>query len=208
MSHLNNLANSGHEFPQPPIWLLRPQRAKANPVVEICIEPESGKAENSYRREGEMNNKIIASVLTAFCVVGCVWAGVVPGKWDKLIARSPGTEIIVTLTSGEQVEGTYQELGGESLLMTVAGAPRNIPKSGIAKITTAGQQDSIWNGALIGAAAGGIAAAVAVGTYSKNEGGNNNLWIAVPLCAGAGLAAGIGVDSAFQGRETLYEAPR
>ena len=155
-----------------------------------------------------MNNKIIASVLTAFCVVGCVWSGVVPGKWDKLIAQSPGTGIIVTLTSGEQIEGTYQELGGDSLLMTVAGAPRNIPKSGIAKITTAEpQSDSIWNGGLIGAAAGGIAAAVAVGTYNANEGENNYLWIAVPLCAGAGLAVGIGVDSAFQGRVTLYEAP-
>ncbi len=102
-------------------------------------------------------------------LVTSAWAGVVPGRWEKVQAEKPGTEMIITMSSGDVIRGEYQEVGDEELLMTVEGESRAVPKSAIAKITTAERRTGpLWNGPVIGAAVGGgLAGIVAAGLHES-----------------------------------------
>ncbi len=151
-----------------------------------------------------MDRKTLALVFNGLLVVATVRAGVVPGRWEKVQAEKPGTEMIITLTAGDQIRGAYQEVTPEGLLVTVDGSRRELPKSGITKVTTAERRTGpLWNGPLIGAAAGGLIAAI-FGAVDDVKG--DNAWIAIPIVAGIGAAIGLGVDAAVQSRITLYKA--
>jgi len=152
-----------------------------------------------------MNRKALALVLNGLLVLVVVQAGVVPGRWDKLLAESPGTEVIITLTVGDEIRGAYQDVTAETLVVMVDGARRELPKSGIAKVTTAERRTGpLWNGPVIGAAVGGLSAAIITAADDLK---NDDAWIAIPIVAGIGAAIGLGVDAAIQTRITLYKAP-
>ena len=137
-------------------------------------------------------------------LVTSAWAGVVPGKWEKVQAEKPGTEMIITMSSGDVIRGEYQEVGDEELLMTVEGESRAVPKSAIAKITTAERRTGpLWNGPVIGAAVGGGLAGIVAAGLHESEGAA----AAIGLCALIGAGIGLGADAAYQTRITLYQAP-
>ncbi len=151
-----------------------------------------------------MYRKTFALVFLLAVSVSAVQAGVVPGRWEKVLAEKPGTEMIITLASGDQIRGAYQELGDQELLVTVEGASRALPKSGIAKITTAERRTGpLWNGPVIGAAIGGGIPLIASAGLEHRDG------IEVVALFGALIGAGIGlgIDAAYQTRITLYKAP-
>jgi len=152
-----------------------------------------------------MYRKTFALVFLLAVSVTAVQAGVVPGRWEKVLAEKQGTEMIITLASGDQIRGAYQELGDQELLVTVEGASRALPKSGITKITTAERRTGpLWNGPVIGAAVGGgLAGIVAAGLH--DTGGGAAAGIALSALIGAGI--GLGIDAAYQTRITLYKAP-
>jgi len=136
-------------------------------------------------------------------LVSYAWAGVVPGRWEKVQAERPGTEMIITMTSGDVIRGNYQEVGEQELLMTVEGASRSLPKSGIAKITTAERRTGpLWNGPVIGAAVGGGLAGLAAARLEGDGAAG-----AIAICALIGAGIGLGLDAAYQTRITLYKAP-
>ena len=149
-----------------------------------------------------MCRKVIALVL-GLLLVNYAWAGVVPGRWEKVQAERPGTEMIITMSSGDVIRGDYQEVGDQELLMTVEGESRTVPKSGLAKITTAERRTGpLWNGPVIGAAVGGGLAGIAVAGLEHREGAAGA--IAIIALIGAGI--GLGIDAAYQTRVTLYQA--
>jgi len=171
----------------------------------IGIETALESADNADQREANMNRKALALVFNELLLVASLSAGVVPGKWEKVQAEKPGTEMIIRLVSGEEIRGAYQEVAADSLLVTVDGRPRTLPKAEVAKITTAELRTGpLWNGPLIGAAVGGIVGAISVsGDNLDSDAGQ----IVIPLGIAIGAGIGLGVDCAFQSHITLYKAP-
>jgi hypothetical protein len=111
--------------------------------------------------------------------------------------------MIIRLISGEEIRAAFQEVETESLLVSVDGNPRALPKREVAKITTAGRRaGALWKGALVGA---GIGAAIGVAVRKDPD---NELGARVAPIALAGWA-GIGpcVQAAAQRRIVLYRAP-
>ena len=138
-------------------------------------------------------------------------AQVIPGRWEKLDATTPGTEIIVRLQTSMIIEGTFQgSTPDEVVVLTDAGNAMNVAKSDVLEITTAKTQgDSLTNGALIGGGIGlGVALAVlAVAGSSEGYVLESAKWGAPLLGFGAGLGAGIAIDASREQREVLYRAP-
>ena len=150
-----------------------------------------------------MDRKALALVFVGLLVATTVRAGVVPGRWEKVQAERPGTEMIITLTAGDEIRGAYQEVGKDEIFVTVNGTQRTLPKSGIAKITTEERRTGpLWNGPLIGGAIGGSLAAIGVAAY-----GGDSDWVFIPVWAAIGAGIGLGIDAAVQSRITLYKAP-
>ncbi|RPI28638.1 MAG: hypothetical protein EHM61_04365 [Acidobacteria bacterium] len=148
-----------------------------------------------------MFRKAIFVVFAGVFLTISAQAGVVPGRWEKVQAEKPGTEMIIALVSGEQIRAVYQEVGADSLLVTVDGSPRTIPKPEVAAITTAQRRsDSLINGALIGAGIG-----LAIGLMGMRDEDLNAA--IVPLAAGVWTGIGLGVDAAVRTKTTLYKAP-
>jgi len=107
-------------------------------------------------------------------------------------------EIFVRGMNGVEIQGRLIDLGRGAVSLLVDGTRRDIPIDAIATIQRRG--DSVWNGALIGAAIGaglwGIAAA--------------NGADVVPLVFGAAVGYGLlgaGLDAMYSGRTTISSRP-
>lgn len=147
-----------------------------------------------------MFQKAIAVVFTTLFLTIVAEAGVVPGRWEKVQAEKPGTEMIIRLVSGEEIRGAFREVGSDSLLVTVAGSPRTLPKSEVAKITTAERRAGrLWKGALIGAGIGTV-----IGLIGAK--GEDMSAVIIPLAAAGWAGIGLGVQAIAQSRVTLYQA--
>lgn len=75
--------------------------------------------------------------------------------WMKI---SSGARVSVTDVSGEKTRGTFLEVSGSSVALVVDGQRREIPGIQVRQVARRGG-DSVWNGALIGAAFGATAVA-------------------------------------------------
>ena len=71
------------------------------------------------------------------------------------MAFAAGTQIIVTLSSGERMEYQYSVSSATDLTVTDGdGRKRTLPKSEISQVTRPRKKDGLANGALIGLAVG------------------------------------------------------
>ena len=138
-------------------------------------------------------------------------AQIIPGRWEKLDATTPGTEIIVRLNTGMTIESIFEGSNADEVILTAeSGNEMSIAKSDILEITTAQTYgDSLTNGALIGGGIGlGVALAVlAVAASSEGYVLESAKWGAPLLGFGAGLGTGIAIDASREQREVLYRAP-
>lgn len=117
--------------------------------------------------------------------------------------QHPGEEVIVTQsTSGQEIRGHIVELSSTTLSMLVAGRRVEVPIEAVLRIDA--RNDSVKNGAAIGAATmGGLAA---LGCFSAL--GSSGLCVSsVLLYTGLGALAGAGIDALHKGRTTIYSKP-
>ena len=132
-------------------------------------------------------------------------AGVVPGKWQKVDALQPGTQIKVTLKAGDRIECIFNSSGPVDLTLTDAGRGEvKVPKSEVLKIVGSdGYNDSIGDGVAMGALIG-----VGLVLVSMAVEGNSRFSNAGEIALGAGMGAVVGlvVDTAHKGNELLYRA--
>ena len=154
--------------------------------------------------------KSVTVFATVLMIAASVQATVIPGRWEKVAAEEPGSNLIVNLITGESLECYFVSLSTDTLTVsTINGTEREFRKADVHRIITADKRmGSLANGALYGALIGaiptGILAIVATAGDCHDCGG-----AAVALVAlGAGIGAGIGlaVDAAKHGHITLYEA--
>jgi hypothetical protein len=125
-----------------------------------------------------------------------------------------GDTIYVLDTDARESKGTLTEVSESSIRLLVKGQIREIPAGDVQRVARRG--DKLWNGALIGAAVGGILAASSTGdpycaeldrlygngTCVKTSDGT------LGVLAGAVVfgAIGAGIDALIPGRTVVYRA--
>jgi hypothetical protein len=117
-----------------------------------------------------------------------------------------GETVTIRLTDGVRIEGTLFEATNEQLTVTTKRGRQLIRAANISEITHR-QKDPIWNGLIIGAAAGALMGAVLNGLNDcdPNECGEAYV-VAGGLALGA--AVGAGIDALWRKNQVLYRAPQ
>jgi len=135
---------------------------------------------------------------------------VIPGRWEKVAAEKPGSNIIVSLMTGDIMECSFRGLSEDSLILsTPDGVERKYSKANVARITSADKRsDDLNNGFLIGAASTGIPAGIiAASCLAAKTCTGQQVGIALPIWIGIGAGIGLLVDATIKDEITLYEAP-
>ena len=98
--------------------------------------------------------------------------------------------------SGEEITGHLLDLSPAGATLLVDGMRREVPIASVLRVQTRG--DSLWNGALIGAAVGAVTFALVAAEYGDEA-------VAGGLASMAGWASiGALVDAVIPGRTTIY----
>ena len=135
-----------------------------------------------------------------------VQAGVVPGRWDKVEAQPVGTVMNVELNSGERLVGRLTDIEPTAMVIETENGVRRMDRTEVQEVSLPEGQDSVLNGAVAGALAGGLGG-IAVGVLTYVNSDNTEAIIAAPLLGvGIGLGAGLAIDKAHHGNETIFKA--
>ena len=141
---------------------------------------------------------------------GASRAGVIPSAWEQVEALRPGSPLLITLKSGDRIDGAFEALRPETLALTdPAGTELSVPRSEVLKIVARGARDSLSNGALTGAAIG-LGAAVAILAVIASGDGYvlpSAKWGAPLLLSSVGGVVGAVIDRAHRSQQLLYVAP-
>ena len=138
-------------------------------------------------------------------------AAIVPGRWEKVAALEEGYPIIVTMKSGERIKAAFNGLGEEGvLLIKENGEELDLPKAHVVKIESQEtRKDSLKNGAMWGAIAGGALGAIAAARPTGNP--DVDHWVydlgAVAVLVGLGVGTGMLIDAGIKSRELFYSDP-
>ena len=157
-----------------------------------------------------MKARNLLSVTTSLLLsISLLQAGVVPGRWEKLDSQASGTQLIITLNSGDRIGCDFKSSSPSDLTFTdQGGIQRILPKSGVRKIVSARRRvnDSAIRGGLIGAAIGALAI-LPLAVLLRDGGGGKEVALDVLPFAGIGAGVGTALDLAIKEREVLYAAP-
>jgi hypothetical protein len=125
------------------------------------------------------------------------------GTAASLMPLRNSEEVIVTQSaSAQELRGFLVELSSTTLAMLVDGKRVEVPMEGVLRID--GRNDSVKNGAAIGASVmGGLSALVCAQEY---VGGALCVTNAI-MYVGLGALVGAGVDALHKGRTTIYSKP-
>ena len=153
-------------------------------------------------------------------VIGCMTmplaASVIPGRWEKVDALTSGFQIVVTLKSGDRLEGAFKSSGPDFLeLVTPTGSDLRTAKRDVLKIVAKekyqdGHRDGLLAGLLLGLGGGVAAGAIMYYTASSEAPESPAGVMAGSGMFGAGIGALTGylADRSHKGTEVLYQAPR
>jgi hypothetical protein len=142
------------------------------------------------------------------------------GRWEKMAGTPTGTRIQVELKAGDRLEGMYQSLGTDTLvILEERGQERTLAKSMVMSVRTAAKvRDGLGNGALIGTLAGAAAGVIGMVAFANaktsgpvywgDEDGPGYLIGAALVGGGIGAATGAVIDASIRSRELLYQAIR
>jgi len=154
--------------------------------------------------------KVVTVVTFVLMLTTSVQAMVIPGRWEKVAAEKTGSNIIMTMMTGDRMECTFTSLSPDSIIVsTPDGVEREYSKANVARITTADKrQDSLANGAAIGAASAGIPAGlIAIACLAAKTCTGSQVGGALPIYMGIGAGIGLAVDAGVKDYATLYIAP-
>jgi hypothetical protein len=176
----------------------------------------------SHRRPAPILFVLFAISLTTACAsTGRHWSGlvqrqpnvhhseVIPGSREKIEALQPGAALVVTLKTGQRLEGALKAAGPSVLTLTDRGGKElSIQMSQIDRIVALGTRDSLTNGIGIGAGIGfGAALAVLAAVGSQDGYVLPSAKVGAPLLlSGVGGLVGAFVDRARESDQVLYRA--
>jgi hypothetical protein len=135
-----------------------------------------------------------------------------PGQASAQQARSfeqlqvlvkPGDKVYVTDTSGTESKGRITGLSTTSLQIQANGMTRDLMETEVARIRQ-WRQDSLRNGALIGAGAGLALSIAFITTLCDDDCRGEWAVLGVMFYSGVGAAAGAGIDALIPHKRTIY----
>lgn len=146
----------------------------------------------------------VVSVLTTE-----IQASVIPGRWEKVATIPQGLPIVVILTGGDRIEGTFVRTDDRSVqLENARGVPVALPKSTISMIRTQDkfENDGLGNGAIIG---GAVGAAVSIVPFliAVEDNATASGFISMGFVTGTGMAIGMGIDALIKAPVVFYSSP-
>jgi hypothetical protein len=147
-------------------------------------------------------------ILAALVLVATVYEPA--GSDAQTLSVKPGDTVEMTDGTNRRLTGVVQGLAPSALTVKVDGRDQQWALADMRELWRRG--DSLKNGALIGAAAGGAAGligGIGLASLFENEVGAGARPLAAMTALGAlgGLAAGAGIDALITGRTLVYRAP-
>jgi len=111
----------------------------------------------------------------------------------------------ITETNGTTYKARLTSISDRTLTVTSQGAPRTLTETQVLQIRH-GRRDSLWNGSLIGLAAGAGAGVVAVASTCPNDPECSAIAtvVFVPTFAAGGAAVGALIDTLIRKQETVF----
>jgi hypothetical protein len=151
------------------------------------------------------------AVFLILCAGGTrVEAQGVASSFDQLgVLVQPGDKISVVDVTGREAEGRIGKLSRDMLTLVTEAGPRQFGEVDVAKIRQR-RDDSLTNGAIIGAAAGTAYFLTMVALLGDSDGGEVIVSTAVAggvLFAAMGAGAGAGIDALITRRQVIYQKP-
>ena len=165
-----------------------------------------------------MKSRAIAIALVSlFFPLSSLSAGIMPGRWEKVAALNPETEIMITLKSGERTESFFVSLGSDNVVIReVTGTVRVLPKTEVLSIITAKKvPDRKLNGVFIGAGVGFGAGFFGLAAWNARATASGPIWDgeclgyytgAGLIMAAIGAVVGAVIDAVHKDQEVLYMA--
>ena len=161
-----------------------------------------------------MKHLTIGVMCLLLCAAGTsVAAQEIASSFEQLaVLVKPGDKITVVDAAGRETGGRIGTLSSDALVLMTSTGPRHLTEGDVAAITQR-RDDSLKNGAIIGAVAGAAYYVTAAALLSGIDDGEVIIRTAIAggvLFAGLGAAAGVGIDALISRRQVIYQtrAPR
>jgi len=146
-------------------------------------------------------------ILAALLLMSPVRSASAADTWEQLRDLPVDARLTVTLKTGQMIKARFKGLQPDALVVTDRrGRLSDVPRTDIRKVHV---DDSLANGALVGAGIGLGASAAILGIAGKGEGHvlQSAKWGAPLLLSGIGALAGALIDRAHTRRRIVYEVP-
>jgi hypothetical protein len=151
----------------------------------------------------------------AVCLLLCadgtrVEAQRVASSFDQLgVLVKPGDKVSVVDVSGKEAEGRIEKLSRDALTLVTPAGSRDLREVDVAQIRQR-RDDSLKNGAIIGAVAGTAYFLTAAALLGDSDGGEvivSTAFAGGVVFAGMGAAAGAGIDALITRQQVIYRNP-
>jgi hypothetical protein len=132
----------------------------------------------------------------------------VASSFDQLaVLVKPGDKISVVDANGSAMEGRIETLSRDAITVLTPSGLRALREDDVTTIRQR-RDDSLRNGAIIGAVAGTAYVATALAVLRDRDGGGiiiPSAIVGIAAIAGIGAAAGAGIDALITRRQVIYE---
>ncbi len=134
----------------------------------------------------------------------------VASSFEQLaVLIKPGDKITLVDVTGRETKGRIGKLSPDALILVTSTGSRQLGEVDVAAITQR-RDDSLKNGAIIGAVAGAAYFVTGLALLAGIDDGDVIIPTAIAggvLFAGLGAAAGVGIDALISGRQVIYQKP-
>jgi hypothetical protein len=135
-------------------------------------------------------------------------AQTVASTFDQLrVLVKAGDKISIVDAAGAEVSARLMTLSHDTMALDTESGPRLLGEADVVQIRQR-RQDSLVNGAIIGAAAGTAYVVTALAVLSDSDGGDVIIASAIAgtvMFAGMGAAAGAGIDALIARRQVIFQ---
>ena len=132
----------------------------------------------------------------------------IASSFERLtVILQPGDKITVVDVTGQETKGRIATLSRDAMILDTSDGPRRLGELDVATISQR-RNDSLVNGAIIGAAAGTAYVLTALTLLADSDGGDPIIPAAIGatvLFAGLGAAAGAGIDAMIARHQVIYQ---
>ncbi|MFQ5741353.1 MAG: hypothetical protein ACE5JX_20335 [Acidobacteriota bacterium] len=154
-----------------------------------------------------MSSRLMIQIVIFVLATSALAAGVIPGRWEKVENLSPGTPVVVRLTAGDRVAGSFEAVSSDTVTLgRYQGGALQLAKDeikailGVERVT-----DNRLDGTLIGLGIGagsylGLHAVLCCAPSEAHDAG------AALFFGGIGALVGLLADHSVKGPEVYFRA--